>query len=290
MDIYFICINMTKGNLIMSGLKIGSSIPTNTQVQTNSNVAAEQKNNTSVFTLSGDKNNNGVVDFDDFANKEEAKLFTDKGLIGKPWQYVKEYVGKLLNIKSAKVVIADNRPNMVARNEITVDKDGKVISDYYIMDKDLNGKQAYEKKDYSYDEHGNIKSYTRKYKYGERSEGEGFVNFENEYDENNHLKARRLDVSQDGILGGEILYFDDDGNLIAKDFNVSGADRSNDYFGGKEYSHTEYSKIENCGYYEYYVYTDTRKTGSEEVKDAGFQVYNIQNNSVLSFRDFDLTK
>ena len=268
----------------MSELKIGSPITTNTQAQTNSNVVAKEKENTSVFTLSGDKNNNGVVDFDDFADKDEAKLFTDKGLIGKPWQYVKEYVGKLLNIKSAKVVIPDNNPEMVARNEITVDKDGKVISDDYIMDKDLNGKQSYDKRDYSYDEQGNIKSFTRKYKYGERSEREGVVNFENEYDGNNHLKARKLDVSQ-GSIAGEILYFDDNGNLTGQDTNVSGRDRSNDYFGGDEYSHTEYTKKDNG---EYIVYTDKRKTGSTEVKDAGFKVYNTQDNSVLSFKDFDL--
>lgn len=53
----------------MSELKIGSPITTNTQAQTNSNVVAKEKENTSVFTLSGDKNNNGVVDFDDLLIK-----------------------------------------------------------------------------------------------------------------------------------------------------------------------------------------------------------------------------
>lgn len=276
--ILYIYVDAMREDLFMSELKIGSPITTNTQAQTNSKAVTKQKDNTSVFTLSGDKNNNGVVDFDDFADKDEAKLFTDKGLIGKSWQYVKEYVGKLLNIKSAKVVIPDNNPEIVARNEITVDKDGKVISDDYIMDKDLNGKQSYEKRDYLYDEQGNIKSFTRKYKYGERSEREVVVNFENEYDENNHLKARKLDVSQ-GSIAGEILYFDDNGNLTGQDTNVSGRDRSNDYFGGDEYSHTEYSKDKDGNYI---TYKDTRKAGAKEVKNARSEMYDVQNYSKTS--------
>ena len=268
----------------MAELKIGSPVTTYTQPQTNSNVVTEGKENSSIFTFSGDKNNNGVVDFDDFADKEETKLFSDKGLLGKPWQYVKEYVGKLFNIKSAKVVIPDHDKAKVAHNEITVDKDGKVISDDYIMDKDLNGHQSYEKRNYSYDEQGNIKSFTRKYKYGNRPEGEAVINYENEYDENKHLKSRKLDVSQGGITG-EILYFDDNGNLTAKEANVSGRDRSNDYFGGVEYSHTEYTKNENG---EYTVYSDKRKTDLKTVKDAEFKVYNTHDNSVLSLKDFEI--
>lgn len=261
----------------MSELKIGSPITTNTQAQTNSKAVTKQKDNTPVFTFSGDRNDNGVVDFEDFAYKDEAKLFIDKGLIGKSWDYVREYIGKLFDIKSAKVVIPDNANGMVSHYEINTNENKQVTTLNRVIDKNLNDIKAYENRTYFYDENGNIKSFHQAVDHG-RGVKELDMTFENEYDENNHLKARKLDVSQ-GSIAGEILYFDDNGNLTGQDTNVSGRDRSNDYFGGDEYSHTEYSKDKDGNYI---TYKDTRKAGAKEVKNARSEMYDVQNYSKTS--------
>ena len=275
--ILYIYVDAMREDLFMSELKIGSPITTNTQAQTNSKAVTKQKDNTSVFTLSGDKNNNGVVDFDDFADKDEAKLFIDKGLIGKSWDYVREYIGKLFDIKSAKVVIPDNANGMVSHYEINTNENKQVTTLNRVIDKNLNDIKAYENRTYFYDENGNIKSFHLAVDHG-RGVKELDMTFENEYDENNHLKARKLDVSQ-GSIAGEILYFDDNGNLTGQDTNVSGRDRSNDYFGGDEYSHTEYSKDKDGNYI---TYKDTRKAGAKEVKNARSEMYDVQNYSKTS--------
>lgn len=261
----------------MSELKIGSPITTNTQAQTNSKAVTKQKDNTPVFTFSGDRNDNGVVDFEDFAYKDEAKLFIDKGLIGKSWDYVREYIGKLFDIKSAKVVIPDNANGMVSHYEINTNENKQVTTLNRVIDKNLNDIKAYENRTYFYDENGNIKSFHLAVDHG-RGVKELDMTFENEYDENNHLKARKLDVCQ-GSIAGEILYFDDNGNLTGQDTNVSGRDRSNDYFGGDEYSHTEYSKDKDGNYI---TYKDTRKAGAKEVKNARSEMYDVQNYSKTS--------
>lgn len=261
----------------MSELKIGSPITTNTQTQTNSKAVTKQKDNTPVFTFSGDRNDNGVVDFEDFADKDEAKLFIDKGLIGKSWDYVREYIGKLFDIKSAKVVIPENANGMVSHYEINTNENKQVTTLNRVIDKNLNDIKAYENRTYFYDENGNIKSFHQAVDHG-RGVKELDMTFENEYDENNHLKARKLDVSQ-GSIAGEILYFDDNGNLTGQDTNVSGRDRSNDYFGGDEYSHTEYSKDKDGNYI---TYKDTRKAGAKEVKNARSEMYDVQNYSKTS--------
>ena len=261
----------------MSELKIGSPITTNTQAQTNSKAVTKQKDNTPVFTFSGDRNDNGVVDFEDFAYKDEAKLFIDKGLIGKSWDYVREYIGKLFDIKSAKVVIPDNANGMVSHYEINTNENKQVTTLNRVIDKNLNDIKAYENRTYFYDENGNIKSFHLAVDHG-RGVKELDMTFENEYDENNHLKARKLDVCQ-GSIAGEILYFDDNGNLTGQDTNVSGRDRSNDYFGGDEYSHTEYSKDTDGNYI---TYKDTRKAGAKEVKNARSEMYDVQNYSKTS--------
>lgn len=261
----------------MSELKIGSPITTNTQAQTNSKAVTKQKDNTPVFTFSGDRNDNGVVDFEDFAYKDEAKLFIDKGLIGKSWDYVREYIGKLFDIKSAKVVIPDNANGMVSHYEINTNENKQVTTLNRVIDKNLNDIKAYENRTYFYDENGNIKSFHLAVDHG-RGVKELDMTFENEYDENNHLKARKLDVSQ-GSIAGEILYFDDNGNLTGQDTNVSGRDRSNDYFGGDEYSHTEYSKDKDGNDI---TYKDTRKAGAKEVKNARSEMYDVQNYSKTS--------
>ena len=264
-------------DLFMSELKIGSPITTNTQAQTNSKAVTKQKDNTPVFTFSGDRNDNGVVDFEDFAYKDEAKLFIDKGLIGKSWDYVREYIGKLFDIKSAKVVIPDNANGMVSHYEINTNENKQVTTLNRVIDKNLNDIKAYENRTYFYDENGNIKSFHLAVDHG-RGVKELDMTFENEYDENNHLKARKLDVSQ-GSIAGEILYFDDNGNLTGQDTNVSGRDRSNDYFGGDEYPHTEYSKDKDGNYI---TYKDTRKAGAKEVKNARSEMYDVQNYSKTS--------
>ena len=264
-------------DLFMSELKIGSPITTNTQAQTNSKAVTKQKDNTPVFTFSGDRNDNGVVDFEDFAYKDEAKLFIDKGLIGKSWDYVREYIGKLFDIKSAKVVIPDNANGMVSHYEINTNENKQVTTLNRVIDKNLNDIKAYENRTYFYDENGNIKSFHLAVDHG-RGVKELDMTFENEYDENNHLKARKLDVSQ-GSIAGEILYFDDNGNLTGQDTNVSGRDRSNDYFGGDEYSHTEYSKDKDGNDI---TYKDTRKAGAKEVKNARSEMYDVQNYSKTS--------
>lgn len=51
----------------------------------------------SVWT-GGDKNNNGIVDTDDFENKDEAKIVEKYGYIGKSWDTVKS---NILNHNSA---------------------------------------------------------------------------------------------------------------------------------------------------------------------------------------------
>lgn len=275
--ILYIYVNTMREDLFMSELKIGSPITTNTQAQTNSKAVTKQKDNTPVFTFSGDRNDNGVVDFEDFAYKDEAKLFIDKGLIGKSWDYVREYIGKLFDIKSAKVVIPDNANGMVSHYEINTNENKQVTTLNRVIDKNLNDIKAYENRTYFYDENGNIKSFHLAVDHG-RGVKELDMTFENEYDENNHLKARKLDVSQ-GSIAGEILYFDDNGNLTGQDTNVSGRDRSNDYFGGDEYSHTEYSKDKDGNYI---TYKDTRKAGAKEVKNARSEMYDVQNYSKTS--------
>lgn len=275
--ILYIYVDTMREDLFMSELKIGSPITTNTQTQTNSKAVTKQKDNTPVFTFSGDRNDNGVVDFEDFADKDEAKLFIDKGLIGKSWDYVREYIGKLFDIKSAKVVIPENANGMVSHYEINTNENKQVTTLNRVIDKNLNDIKAYENRTYFYDENGNIKSFHQAVDHG-RGVKELDMTFENEYDENNHLKARKLDVSQ-GSIAGEILYFDDNGNLTGQDTNVSGRDRSNDYFGGDEYSHTEYSKDKDGNYI---TYKDTRKAGAKEVKNARSEMYDVQNYSKTS--------
>ena len=157
--ILYIYVDTMREDLFMSELKIGSPITTNTQAQTNSKAVTKQKDNTPVFTFSGDRNDNGVVDFEDFAYKDEAKLFIDKGLIGKSWDYVREYIGKLFDIKSAKVVIPDNANGMVSHYEINTNENKQVTTLNRVIDKNLNDIKAYENRTYFYDENGNIKSY-----------------------------------------------------------------------------------------------------------------------------------
>ena len=67
--------------------------------------------------------------------------------------------------------------------------------------------------------------------------------------------------------------------MTGQDTNVSGRDRSNEYFGGDEYSHTEYSKDKDGNYI---TYKDTRKAGAKEVKNARSEMYDVQNYSKTS--------
>lgn len=276
--ILYIYVDTMREDLFMSELKIGSPITTNTQAQTNSKAVTKQKDNTPVFTFSGDRNDNGVVDFEDFAYKDEAKLFIDKGLIGKSWDYVREYIGKLFDIKSAKVVIPDNANGMVSHYEINTNENKQVTTLNRVIDKNLNDIKAYENRTYFYDENGNIKSYHLAVDHG-RGVKELDMTFENEYDENNHLKVRRQ--SRDGFCPyvGDALYFDDNGNLIGNDYQQEGHGLPNDYFGGREYSHTEYSKDKDGNYI---TYKDTRKAGAKEVKNARSEMYDVQNYSKTS--------
>ena len=263
----------------MSELKIGSPITTNTQAQTNSKAVTKQKDNTPVFTFSGDRNDNGVVDFDDFADKDEAKLFIDKGLIGKSWAYVREYIGKLFDIKSAKVVIPENARDITSHYEININENKQVTTLNRIIDKDTNDRRSYENGTYSYDENGNIESFNVKHNYGYGERNKKFIIYKNEYDEQNHLKTRTIDTANSGgALEAEVLYFDNDGNLTGKDTCLYG-DSSQEHFGGREYSHTEYSKDKDGNYI---TYSDTRKAGTKEVKNTRSDMYDVQNYSKTS--------
>lgn len=245
-----------------------------------------KKSNISIFELTGDKNDNGIVDFADFSNEDEAKLFTDKGLIGKNWGYVRAYIGKLLNKESCKIKIPNHNPEMKnAYYEITTDQNGKVVSQVFYAAKSLNGKPYCEEKTYSYDEQGNITSYKRKLKTSPYKEHE--VNFKNKFHKNGNLSTRTL-VLKPTSLSGEILYFDEDGNLTKYESNIAGANRSTDYFGNVEYTHKEYSRNDNGGYC---VYSDERiGTNNPKINKFEFKTYYPQNGLVTSFKGVNKQK
>ena len=245
-----------------------------------------KKSNISIFELTGDKNDNDIVDFADFSNEDEAKLFTDKGLIGKNWGYVRDYIGKLLNKESCKIKIPNHNPGVKnAYYEITTDQNGKVVSQVFYVAESLDDKPYHEEKTYSYDEQGNITSYKRKLKTSPYKEHE--VNFKNKFHKNGNLSTRTRVLTPTSI-SGEILYFDEYGNLTKCESNITGADRSTDYFGNKKYTHIEYSRNDNG---DYCVYSDERiGTNNPKIIKFEFKTYSPQNGLVTSFKGVNKQK
>ncbi len=127
--------------------------------------AAKPKEKASIFpdkySFSGDKNGNGYVDLSDL-NDDEKKLFEEKGIIGKSWDYVKEHFGKLFNIKSATVNIT-NYKNEAGNNEeykLELDENGNLSSMEYTLDNPYYDEKVIEKRhNYTYDSNGNITSF-----------------------------------------------------------------------------------------------------------------------------------
>jgi len=114
--------------------------------------------------FSGDKNGNGYVDLSDL-NEDEVKLFEEKGIIGKSWDYIREYFGKIFGIKSTSIAISDNLGlNGETRNiTLNIDDNGDVISSKEVWSYSEWLSDKIEKKEnIKYDEHGNTVSYERR--------------------------------------------------------------------------------------------------------------------------------
>ncbi|MBR1618890.1 hypothetical protein IJ674_03215 [bacterium] len=172
-----------------------------------------KKNKKSIFQLPGDKNNNNVVDFQDFDDEADAKFFEEKGLIGKTWDYLKLHVGKLLGIKNATVNITYKGANeSYLSYTMEVNSNGDVES----YTQDWGEGTIYTQK-FDLDEHGNPLNatlYRTKTRTGITCE-ESQTKYENYYDDNGNL-LKRISVESNvaaGALGSRTETFHPDGRL-----------------------------------------------------------------------------
>lgn len=88
----------------MNDFSISSTPTTQTSVNPPNKTVEQVKTNAKdikIFDFGGDKNKNNVVDVEDFDNPEILAKFKDKGLIGKPWEFVKQKLGELFNLKDS---------------------------------------------------------------------------------------------------------------------------------------------------------------------------------------------
>ncbi len=164
------------------------------------------------FAIGGDKNGNLIVDESDL-NEEYAQVFKDKGLIGKTWDFIKEHIGQILNLKSAVImtegidlngqqklgyIYTDEAGNSKLTKEITKDKEGNTI----LTQRDFN----------TYDEYGNIIAtrQTKEIQKGDHAIKREFnVNYRNTYNEDKQL-LHRVTVDESNPF---ILLQDENGKL-----------------------------------------------------------------------------
>lgn len=212
-----------------------------------------------IFDFGGDKNQNEIVDIDDFDNPETLKMYQDKGLIGKPWTMIKEKLGELFNLKNVTAKSSstlfsgsqveeswtyDNSGRITKREYVqTAEKDdgcpgeGSVYTPNIVKDVVIN---SYD--NYQYDEKGNPISYDITHANihdGIRRANSDYtvkVNSENTYDKNGVLveQSKTYDI---GISKSVVNYeYNSNGDLIK---------HSEGYFGKAPSSFTTYEYDNN---------------------------------------------
>ena len=223
--------------------------------------SGSSKKNQQQVSIFGDKNNNGIVDKNDFADEKTAQIAQEKGLIGRKWESVKESIAKLINTNAKeKGLTSETRYNEATKENYKADiKNGQEIKRTYYkadgsideiinLDYDENGnisskvsvnadgnlKHAYNYKDneidnfVGYDDKGNMNLYIE-YENGKSVRATGYNDgyiVNEEYDANENLKNRTISYT------GDIPSYDD-GNMaeISKTMNDA---RNKLPVGGKE--------------------------------------------------------
>ena len=188
-----------------------------------------KKDSSSIF---GDKNNNGIIDKNDFADAKTAELANEKGLIGRTWESLNGTFEKLLNSnKPEEGLTREPRYNVDTQENYQADiKDGlEIRRTYYKEDGsvdeilnrqfDENGNLT---RNVSVDGEGNLRYATdvkdnKVVKYTEFKD-DGTVNLEIEYDEAG--KAVHAKEYKDGYTAAED--YDADGKAINKEITYTG--------------------------------------------------------------------
>ncbi len=122
-----------------------------------------------IFDFGGDNNHNEIVDANDFDNPETLKMYQDKGLIGKPWQMIKEKLGELFNLKNSTAKYSDSLYDDVPIDVlVTYDEKGRITKRERIQTQEDDGGIGFSPSksqlvttydNYKYDEKGNPTSY-----------------------------------------------------------------------------------------------------------------------------------
>lgn len=156
-----------------------------------------KKENNSIF---GDKNNNGIVDKNDF-DSETAEKALEKGLIGKSWDSVKDSLGKILKSnKKEKGITQEKRFNEQTKETYLAEiKDGREIKrTYYKQDGSID-----ETLNLQYDEDGNISKKVS-------IDADGNLQYATEIKDN--LPVSSIKYNSDGTKSAEFEY--DNGNVV----------------------------------------------------------------------------
>lgn len=189
----------------------------------------DKKDSASIF---GDKNNNGLIDKNDFTDAKTAELANEKGLIGRTWDSMNGAFEKLLNSnKPEEGLTREPRFNVDTQEDYQADiKDGlEIRRTYYKKDGsideilnrqfDENGNLT---RNVSVDADGNLRYATdvkdnKVVKYTEFKD-DGTVNLEINYDEAG--KAVHAKEYKDGYTAEED--YDADGKAINKEITYTG--------------------------------------------------------------------
>lgn len=157
----------------------------------------QKKDNNSIF---GDKNNNGIVDKNDF-DAETVEKALEKGLIGKSWDSVKDSLGKILKSnKKEKGITQEKRFNEQTNETYLAEiKDGREIKrTYYKQDGSID-----ETLNLQYDENGNISKKVS-------IDADGNLQYATEIKDN--LPVSSIQYNSDGTKSAEFEY--DNGNIV----------------------------------------------------------------------------
>lgn len=157
----------------------------------------QKKDNNSIF---GDKNNNGIVDKNDF-DAETAEKALEKGLIGKSWDSVKDSLGKILKSnKKEKGITQEKRFNEQTNETYLAEiKDGREIKrTYYKQDGSID-----ETLNLQYDENGNISKKVS-------IDADGNLQYATEIKDN--LPVSSIQYNSDGTKSAEFEF--DNGNVV----------------------------------------------------------------------------
>lgn len=162
--------------------------------QKSNDVNKQEVQKTDKKSIFGDRNNNGIVDKNDF-DEETAELANQKGLIGKSWDSINSSINKLLKSnKKEKGITQEKRYNeQTKENYLAEIKDGREIKrTYYKKDGSID-----ETLNLQYDESGNISKKVS-------VDANGDLQYATEMKDGIPVKATKY--NSDGTKSAEFLY------------------------------------------------------------------------------------